>query len=386
VNEPLSAQEAVCRLLAAAWDPQSVPAPESIPWPEVLRLAVPSNVGAVVYAAARGMAMPPEVQETLEQAFYRTAADNTRALQQLAGLRVALSSAGAPLLLLKGAALAETLYADPALRRIGDIDLVVPREHALACRQVLLELGYAPARVEHQPGNLLAHSNQERFEPPQPYRTSMALHWHILDVPYYLRKVPMDWFWANSESGTIAGQRFQVLSPEANLIYLPAHLALHHQFRGLHSRLDLALLIVRNRDRLDWDRIAATARSFDLLMALRETLDHLAQCWPSLPIDEPRRMLHALKPSRTDERLFRLLSADSRSTTLDFYTTLVSLPDFAARARYAWLNLFPQPAYMVERYSVKAEWQLPYWYVRRLAEGLPRLARVLPDARRIERE
>jgi hypothetical protein len=384
----LSPQEAVNRLLAAAWEPQGLPAPEAIPWPEVLRLVGPSNVGGAVYAATQGMreAMPADVREALEQAYYRSAAENTRCLHQLARVGQALSRTGARLLLLKGAALAETLYDDPALRLIGDIDLAVPRPDVPACRDVLMDLGYAPGQVETQPGDLLAHSNQELFTPPDPYRTPLELHWHILDVPYYLNRVPMDWFWGNSETRTIAGQPFQLLNPEANLIYLPAHLALHHRFHSLHSHLDLALLIQRYHDRLDWDKVVGAARSFELVTVLRETLARLAERWPSLPLDAPRRQMQRVRPSRTDERLFRLITREERNPNLYVYTTLVSMPDFAARARFAWANLFPQPAYMKTRYSVGASWQLPYWYVYRLARGLSRYARSLPRLRRFDRE
>jgi len=182
----------------------------------------------------------------------------------------------------------------------------------------------------------------------------------------------------------IAGGSFQVLNPEANLIYLPAHLALHHRFQGLCSQLDLALLIMQNQDRLDWQEVITTARSFELLSVLRATLERLAVCWPELPIDEPRRLLHTLQPSPADARLFRLLTAEGRTAMLDHYITLVSLPDFAARAHYAWVSTFPQPAYMMAQYAIKRRWQLPYWYLHRLLGGLLRFVQMLPGVRRIE--
>jgi hypothetical protein len=195
----------------------------------------------------------------------------------------------------------------------------------------------------------------------------------------------MQWFWQNSETLSIAGQPFQVLNDLANLVYLPAHLALHHGFWQLHSLFDLALLVVRTEGKVDWGAIAATARSFDLLTALRETVERLADCWPGLPIAEPRRELAALAPSRADERIFRLLTSESRSPSLNIYTTLVTLPDMRARARFLWDNVFPQPAYMVDRYGIRARWTLPYWYLYRFLTGLAQFARKLPRARQIER-
>jgi hypothetical protein len=387
VHEALPAQESVCRLLAAAWDTGNLPAADSIPWPAVLRLVQSSNIAPLVFhlAQSMGYTLPPDVHEALEQIFYRAAADNVRCLEQLAQLHQALSGVGSPLLLLKGAALAETLYEGLPPRRIGDIDLAVPAERAPACRAALLAFGYVPMQVEHQAGTLLSHSNQEAFEPPPPYSAPVELHWHIVDVPYYLRTVPMSWFWDNTESAVIGGRTFRVLNVTANLVYLPAHLALHHGLRSLHSLFDLALLIARGRDQLDWQRVIATARSFELISPLRSTLDGLNECWPMLPLAEPRRLLRLVEPTPNDARLFRLLTAESRNATLDFYTTLVSLPGVAAKVGYAWYNLFPQPAYMTARYGITARWQLPYWYARRLGGGLFRLASALPRARRLDR-
>jgi len=207
-----------------------------------------------------------------------------------------------------------------------------------------------------------------------------------VDVPYYLHHVPVAWFWENSEEAEVAGRPFRVLGPEANLVYLPAHLAFHHRFQQLHSLFDLALLIARNGERIDWARVAATSHSFELLTVLGETLDRLARSWPSLPLDEARRQVVAVAPSDMDARLYRHLTAAPRSTPLRFYTTLVTLPDLASRVRYARFVVFPQPGYMRSRYRVGADWQLPYWYLHRLVSGMARFAAALPRARRIEKE
>ena len=385
MDDQISAWQALLRLLATAWDPEGVPPPESIPWPDIACLAASSNVGALLHIVTRDMgdSIPPESRLALQNMYYHTAAANTLCMHQLAQVRAALSAVGTPVLLLKGAALVEALYENLAVRLIGDIDLAVPPQNVPACRSVLIELGYVPAAVEQRTGMYLAYHNEEAFLPPAPFQAPVELHWHLLDVPYYLRKVPMDWFWQNSEPYSVAGQPFQVLNLEACLVYLPAHLALHHQFHGLHSFLDLALLILHNRERIDWERVIATARDFELLTALRETLDRLAGLWPTLPSGVPHQKLHSVKPHPADERLFRLLTTDPRSPTLDFYSDLVCLPDLPARTRFVLLNLFPQPAYMVERYGIRARWHLPYWYLHRFGDGLVKFARTLRRARRL---
>ena len=385
--EPLTTRDAVYRLLAAAWAPQDLPAPQSVPWHDLLRSVGPSNLAGLLYVVTETQhdEMPPDVRQIFEEAYYRSIAANVRCLAQLAQVREALSSVGAPVMLLKGAALFDTLYENIALRLMGDIDLVVSLAHVPACRKVLLELGYVPEEVEARPGTHLEYRGEEMFRSPNPLQTTVELHWHLLDVPYYMQRLPMDWFWENSDTRSIAGQPFQVLNSTANLVYLPAHLALHHRYEQLHPLLDLALLIVHNHGQLDWPQIIAAARSFELVTALKGTLDRLAQYWPSLPLDEPRRQLAVITPSRADARLYRLLGIEAPSTSLSIYTTLISLPNAAARARFMWDNTFPQVAYMKKRYQIDAGWTLPYWYLYRLLMGLVRFARTLPRALRLDR-
>lgn len=383
---PLTPRQAIYRILATAWDPASLPPAGTVPWQEVLRLVGPSNIAALAHVLAAPLRadMPPDVRALLEQAFYRSAAASARAYAQLGEVGRALATTGAPLMLLKGAALANTLYPDPALRLMGDIDLLVPPECVAACRDVLLRAGYTPQRVDERPGRLQETTNEVQFQPPEGVAAIVELHWHIIDVPYYMQRIPMAWFWEHSEPLEVAGCTFRVLNAEANVLYLSAHLALHHAFRGLHSLLDLALLLVHTGERLDWDTVIDAARRFDLVCAVRGTLERLAGAWPTLPLDEPLQRLEATQPSAMDSRLYRLLTSESRSNTLQFYTALVSLPGLGGRLRYIGTHLFPQPAYMRERYRFSANWQLPFWYLYRLGDGLRRLARTIPSAIRAQ--
>jgi hypothetical protein len=342
-------------------------------------LAKTEGVAPFLHTAIQqmGISLPETDRETLEQIHYQTVAADTYRLQDLERILATLSTVPLPVLLLKGPALTETLYRDLALRAMGDIDLVVPTLHVPISQQILTELGYAPTEIDVSPGAHLDYRNEQAFEYREPHHATVELHWHLLDIPYYLHKVPMNWFWQNTETVEIAGHPVQVLNPEANMLYLPAHLALHHRFHGLRWFVDLALLVHKHHDSLDWEVVLAAAQEFELLLVLRETLDRLASYWPSLPLDEPRRRLHRLQPAPFERRLFRLLTVEPRSPLLDFYTDVVCLPSPSERVRFILLNLFPQRAYMAKRYGLKRAWQLPYGYLYRLGDGLLKLTRTL---------
>jgi len=386
-NRLTPAEKTLGMLLATMWDPNLLPDPDTIPWDEVIELLIYSNLGALVYSLTRDIrqTLPPLVKDTLQYHFYKTFLKNSNYLHQIGRVKRALSQTGTPMILLKGGAIAIAHYNDPYLRLMGDIDLLIPYEFVYDCRESLLELGYTPGQVEHQPGNLVRHSNEEVFLPPIKDQCPVELHWHLLDASYYLHNLSMDWFWENTETLVISDEEYQVLNSEANLVYLPAHLALHHRFHSLHSLLDLALLIVQKQHEINWEKVIETAQKFELLSCHRATLNRLALSWPSLPIEIPQKMLLTRKPTKNDSRFYQLLTSKARSTTMDFYTNLVSLPDTPSRMRYAWVNLFPQPAYMIKRYGIKNRWQLPYWYIYRLIQGVHRICRMLPSAIKIDR-
>lgn len=377
-------RDQLLQLLQGIWESGDLQQRPLFDWSSLAPAVERRNLVPVIYPTLQQSkpAIPEEVQQAWRQEFYRAATTNTHLIRDLELILAALAESNTPILLVKGAALVDTLYRDVGVRAMFDVDLVIPQEQVAVCREILLEQHFAPVAVELGPGSDLSYRSQEAFHPHPPYHTAAELHWHLLDIPYYLRKVPMDWFWENTLPHQVAGQPVRILNPEANLLYLPAHLALHHSFQGLHWFVDLALLVHKHQDNLDWDKVINKAREFELLLALRDTLDRLHSYWPSLPLEEPLLRLHALQPTPFEARLYRLLTTEPRRPLLDFYTDLVCLPDLPARIRFALLNLFPQRAYMAQRYGARRAWQLPFWYLYRFGDGVVKTIRTLPQVLR----
>ena len=68
---------------------------------------------------------PPDVQADLRQAYYAITARNLLIYRELSRILAALSPL--PAVVLKGAAVAATLYPNIGLRPMGDLDLLVPQ-------------------------------------------------------------------------------------------------------------------------------------------------------------------------------------------------------------------------------------------------------------------
>jgi hypothetical protein len=370
------------RLLAAGWESRAIDWSESMPWSNLVDLARSQGVGGLLRAAIQGSdpAIPAEIREELDQLYFATARDNALRFRELNEVLAAFRDAGVAVLLLKGAALAESVYDNVALRPMGDLDLLIAHQDLRRCGAILTGRNYAATEAEVAPGTQLAYRGQQAFACHGPFPLVIELHWHPLDIPYYLAKIPVDWFWANSERQQLDGHAIQVLSAEANVLYLAAHLAFHHRFQGFRWFVDLAWLVHGHQDSLDWEWIITAAQRYELLLALGGTLDRLAAHWPSLALDGPQQQLRRLQPTPFERRLFRLLTVEPRGPLLDFYTDILCLPSLPSRLRFILFNVFPQPTYMFKRYGGARAWQLPYWYLYRLGDGLVKTARTLPQA------
>ncbi len=373
------------RLLALAWDPDAIAPAEAIPWPEVLDLARSQGVTPLLRHAARqfGREIPAAVSAELDGAYFAVVRDNTLRFEALGAILAPLNDRDIPVLVLKGAALCETVYENIALRPMGDVDLLIPIDQVPVCQQILLEQGFASTEVEMAPGSQAEFRNQQAFVRPEPRPLMIEIHWHVVDVPYYMHKIPVEWFWERASERILHGHRVHTLYPEAEVPYLMAHLVLHHRFHGLRWFVDLAWLI--HRQPLNWKAIVDTAADQELLLVLREAVERLADLWPSLPLQEARQLLQERTPSPTERRLFRLLTAEPRTPLLDFYTDLLCLPGWGDRLRFLGLNLFPQPEYMVQRYDIHRSISLPYWYLYRLGDGFGKALRTIPQALRLSR-
>ncbi len=376
----------LCQLLAAAWDVRRPDSLESIPWSDVVDLAQSHGVSPHLRDILQdmGQVIPPEIQLRLDRDFFRTAKDKALRFHELKQILEAFSGAGVPTLLLKGAALVSTVYGNSALRPMLDLDLLISPASVATCKAILNQRGYVPAK-QHQTALGYHDHGEQAFVSDEPTRPVIDLHWHLFTIPYYMHRIPADWPWANSQPHDIDGLRVQVLNPEASLLYLSSHLSLHHRLEGLLWFIDLAWLVHQCRARLDWEKIITDAQTFRLLLPLRETLDRLAFYWPTLPLDEPRHRLHALKPTRFERALFRLRMAEPPNPLLRNYVYVVGLPDMLARLRFVLLNALPPPDYMIERYGIKGVWRLPYWYLYRWGDGLVKLIRTTPQALRLGR-
>src|SRR5205085_4579678 len=127
-------------------DQTQVVIPEGLLWERVLELADWHRLGPLLWGLLSQdpfkASVPPDTLAALRMSAMTTAASNMNLQLQLDRVLAALAKETIPVMLLKGAALIETVYPSVGLRPMEDLDLLVPRSLVQQAYEVVETLGY----------------------------------------------------------------------------------------------------------------------------------------------------------------------------------------------------------------------------------------------------
>lgn len=361
------ALRALGRLLAGA------PPGPGLEWGAVVDLARRYGVSPLLFwrlgkQKSPGVSVPEAAWRALRDDYYAAVAQAALRERELARILTALDQVKVLVLLLKGAALARTVYPDPALRQMGDLDLLIHRDDLELARQTLETLGYV-----HQP------EPPQRFNPFNTeftgevsflhtaggHSTLVELHWVLLPSDWLWRTITLDRqaLWARAVSLQVGDVTALSLAPEDALAHVCLHLAMHG-FSHLRGYTDIVQMIEAGQ--VNWDVFVERVQQSRIRVACYFPLWWAKQAW-SVPV--PGEVLRALRPGPLRTRLGRWMTERGTRREPDVEHTWNHAAQMLVvdRARdllqvLLWL-LFPGPAWLRERYRLHSTWQAWVWVV-----------------------
>ncbi|MCB0079153.1 MAG: nucleotidyltransferase family protein, partial [Anaerolineales bacterium] len=214
--------------------------------------------------------------------------------------------------LLKGAALANTVYPTARCRFRSDLDIWIQDCRFDEVVEALAPLGYTVGDKMGRPWAMRNHLGGE-----VELVKSLGTIAHVVDVqsPAFhgewvrnLTQIDHDGIWARRRPLTIDAQPTAAMAAEDALIHLALHAAINHQFAiWLEAFLDMHLLIKRT-PQLDWQAIAQRGETWGLKSVLGSVL-HVLSTLYGTPV--PAALLERLAASATRQRFFALLDPPS---------------------------------------------------------------------------
>jgi hypothetical protein len=320
----------------------------------------------------------------LTGAYYRTTARNLRRYHHLGPLLERFNQSGISVLVLKGAVLAVTVYHEVGLREMSDVDLLVKPEQLEATDRLLTRAGYRAidrAAVDlARPG--FGHLTTLDYRDTESIKPAIHLHWHLINstVPHadYSRRIDLNGVWARAERFSIDQATARGLASDDLVIYLCEHaMRVSHSLSRLVWAADLAWLIHRERDRLDWEVIVQRAEQWGINRLIQPVLEFVHN---SMGAAVPQPVLTALRPGAPSpgEWLFSFcLKRGIRRGGMSYLAHAALRRGFIAKGRFILGTLCPPKTVLAQHLFLSPDRPVFQNYVIRFVEVVGQFIRLL---------
>jgi hypothetical protein len=338
-------------------------------WQSLLGAAQREGMGPLLYwrlsKSGKLASLPEEVRGALRTMYAHTWARNQKILEELGTIARLFHEKDIPVVVLKGACFALTIYPDIGLRPMADLDILVPGSKLVEAVEIAGSLGYADTHPEASWGlnGLLSH--HACMQRSDPMSIILEIHKSLIANKTFAYAVPVDWFLEQTERLTNftkdGFKNLLVLTPTAQLLYAASHAMLQHGGgrTPLRSYYDLDQLIRLSGSRLDWEMLLTQAQKFEWGSALKAALVQV-QNYFDTPIPDTVQIVMSRQVDRFESLIIKK-ETEAVTRTHAEYQTLLSL-NWWGRIRLVLALLFPSPAYMRWRYELNSSWALSIYY------------------------
>lgn len=204
------------------------------------------NVGPLFKYILPEGELPDNIQDECTKLHMYSFSMNIKALRIVSKLFERLDIAEVDAVVMRGLTLAHSLYPDPGLRPMHDVDILISPNSRDDFVRLMQDEGHVP--VERLRSQLVYRIDGITFE----------IHWWLLTAKRYRTVIESSLLLKNKKTLTLPDGRFYILSSEDELIGLISHAFIHHDCSRLTSLIDIALLIKRYD--IDWNYIVSFCR------------------------------------------------------------------------------------------------------------------------------
>lgn len=286
----------------------------------------------------------PQVQQLRWQA-RQIHQNNVRMTQRLAQITGTLRARGVDVLLLKGAALNLTVYDDPALRAMADVDLMVRPGQVAHAQAVLRTLRFRKGRDQVRDDFFPKYHYEMEYTAKRPWPLRIDVHVRLLRPLRYARTLPEAAVWQGAQPASLDGSEVLILSRENMLIHLAAHAACHGGW-PLRWLYDVKRFIDSQEAAIDWDAVVGRARDWRLSLPVRVGLERVEELFGPTAPSEAMAALRRAKVSIADRLTLWHAPRDEKHPVGHVLVNLLCTPGLRYRVGYLAAMILPGRRHM----------------------------------------
>ena len=310
--------------------------------------------------------LPPErLVDRLRDSLLENRAKIFYAKTQLCGLLQGFKKRAIHPILIKGLALAYTVYPHASLRPSGnDIDLLVKPEEFLQAREILLAQGYHTDSYRFE--ILRDLQCEETFQPPKNSRNMrpVDLHWDLHVACGKRDSETTRGIFERSIQMKKPDLLFQTMDPVDTLVHSAVHMMRnHYRSMTLLWIFDMGLLGDCISKEQSWRAVQERGKEWNALLSVQYALK-LAAAWTGLRLPEGYADFSLWpKPEQTERRAIRNAGAKANRPDIMLRLFLATTPGLSGKVRLAKNLVFPHRSYVSEYYARGKNGSLPGAYL-----------------------
>ncbi len=354
-----------------------------VDWNVFLKKARDEGISPLVFSRLPGLAehydIPEYVAEELKKDYYLNATKNALIFEELKKVLGLFNQSKLQIIVMKGAALAETIYGNPALRPMSDVDLLVKNEDLRQTDELLKKLGYSPAdRSVDDVDFTSTYLTTLDYRNPLKNSPSFHIHWHFVNstIPNesYINHIKMADIWQDAVKTNIADIETWVMAPHHLLIHLSEHaLRVTHSLSKLSYFCDIDRAINYYGKGLDWNLLIQDTLKFNLNKMVYTTL-YFSRYFIKAKV--PEDVLVKLRPERFSipEKIFMRKAAENKRIPGMSYLIHLSMnKGILKKIKFIGRTFFPPKDILAQRSYISRSDMNYRYYLGRIREVLSRV-------------
>ena len=284
------------------------PPPSTVRWSRLRALLLGHHMVPALPPLIPPGAVPDGLAQELESVTRTLRLRTGLLLHELSRILPALEAAGLRPVVLKGAALAHTVYANPEDRSFLDLDVLVRRERIDEACAILRSFGFEPREDPRSAAFFERHHFHRILRKPS--GVTVEVHWDLSRPSDYFR-FDLDGWLKRSRLLDAGGMTMRTPSGGDQLLHAASQ-ALGERFSGLRRVLDAALLLRCGAG--DDPGLVERARSQGLATALWVLLELAREI---TEVEAPTGLERGLRPRRAVRSCLASLRLSDRAVALD---------------------------------------------------------------------
>lgn len=246
-----------------------------INWNKIIELSNYQEILPLVYFSLNKLnfqnIIPQDIFRQLKNSYYLNLYRNTKIEKEILSVLNLLERNCISIIPFKGFSLIQTLYHNPALRIMDDVDILM-KDRFQDVRDVLIQLDYQPATDKNYEVYLHKYQYEILFSKKILPNLSIHIEIHPEFVPARPYKINLPQLWMRTQKISVHGQEVLCLSPEDTFLSLVLHLRRNTRTLTLKFIVDIAELLNINKNKFDWIYVKESARNNHIITTVYVSL------------------------------------------------------------------------------------------------------------------